>query len=198
LRQPARNGVSLALLGPDGAGKSTAARQVVEAYPFPATVIYMGIGGPPGKRRRRLPALIAMTAIGLMVQWRRYLAGRLLQLRGHLVVFDRYMEEIWLPQPSEASGIRRAGRRLRRALSCPPADVMIVLDSPGALMFERKAEHDPSWLESERQRYLQLAERMPGVVVVDNTRPQHQLIRDINAILWARLRARLAGAFRHR
>ena len=43
-RSPARwGGVTVALVGPDGAGKSTIARSVIEHLPYDATTVYMGI-----------------------------------------------------------------------------------------------------------------------------------------------------------
>ena len=43
-RSPARwGGMTVALIGPDGAGKSTIARSVIDHLPFDATTVYMGI-----------------------------------------------------------------------------------------------------------------------------------------------------------
>jgi thymidylate kinase len=198
LLQPSRRGVTLALLGPDGAGKTTMARLVGAGYPFPSESVYMGVGGPPGGPRRPVPSLMVRSALGLLVQWASYLKGLRYQLQGRLVIFDRYMEDPWLPQPAEPSRVRRGGRWLRRALTCPPPDVTVVLDMPGQVMYERKREHDPAWLEAQRQRYLRMASQRRDVVVIDNTQPQDAVCGQIQALLWERLRTRLSGASVHR
>ena len=68
----------------------------------------------------------------------RFLAGLYHQYRGRLVIFDRYMEDPWLPLPAGAPLPRRIGRRVRAAISCPPADLMLVLDAPGTEMYARE------------------------------------------------------------
>ena len=38
-----RRGFTLALIGPDGAGKTTVARRLAEVLPLPVTYLYMGV-----------------------------------------------------------------------------------------------------------------------------------------------------------
>jgi hypothetical protein len=105
-----------------------------------------------------------------------------------MVIFDRYMEDPWLPLPANTTILRRVGRRVRAAVSCPPADLMLVLDAPGAEMFSRKGEHSASLLEEQRQRYLRLGERIPNVVVLDATTGARAVQRKTAGLIWRRYR----------
>ena len=185
---------SIALLGPDGAGKSTLAATLEERYPFATRRIYMGVGPPPGTPRK--PFLLAAPAAagGLLLQWSRFLAGRYHQYRGRLVIFDRYMEDPWLPLPAGSSMTRRIGRRVRAAISCPPADLMLVLDAPGAAMYARKGEHSAHLLEQQRQRYLRLGERVPNVFIIDGTAGADAVARRAMGLIGERLADMWGGA----
>ena len=189
-----RRAPSVALLGPDGAGKSTLALTLEDRYPFATRRIYMGVGPPPGTPRKRFLLAASASAAGLLLQWWRFLTGRYHQYRGRLVIFDRYMEDPWLPLPPGASVARRIGRRVRSAISCPPADLMVVLDAPGAAMFGRKGEHSAGLLEAQRERYLRLGDRVPNVIVVDTTAGAEAVARRVAGLLWERLVATWGGA----
>jgi thymidylate kinase len=188
---------SVALLGPDGAGKSTLAATLEERYPFATRRIYMGVGPPPGTPRKPFVLAAPASAGGLLLQWSRFLAGRYHQYRGRLVIFDRYMEDPWLPLPAGASLPRRIGRRVRAAISCPPADLMLVLDAPGSEMYARKGEHSATLLEVQRQRYLRLGERVPHAIVIDATAGTDAVARRAAALIWRRLQVTWGGASRN-
>ena len=147
----------------------------------------MGVGPPPGTPRRPFLVAVPASIAGLVLQWSRFLTGRYHQYRGRLVIFDRYMEDPWLPLPPGTSVLRRIGRRIRSAISCPPADLMLVLDAPGTAMFARKGEHSAGHLEAQRQRYLRLGERIPNVVVIDATAGADPVARRAAELLWRRL-----------
>ncbi len=169
-------GLSVALLGPDGAGKSTLAAGIQHSFQVPARVLYMGLGADsqdsPGW-------LLRLGRVGrLLTIWGRYLNARYDQVRGRLVIFDRYTYDALLT-PSE--GLTRFSRLSRwvRAHACPPPDLAVLLDVPGDVMYQRKGEHSPAHLEAERQRFLALRERIPQMVVVDATRAAETVRADV-------------------
>ena len=173
----------VAFLAPDGAGKSTVVRGVQESFYFPVRSIYMGLYQKDGSTKKRAP----VPGIGFMrrmfTQWGRYLAARYYQFQGRLVVFDRYSYDALLPSPKPLSPLRRV-RRWLLGHTCPAPDIVIVLDAPGELLFDRKGEHTANLLEAQRQGYLKLGQQVPGVVVVDATKSADLVRREVTGLIW--------------
>jgi hypothetical protein len=181
-------GLSVALLGPDGAGKSTAASALAASFPIPVRTVYLS---PAQPRRRPAPpgAGLALRIADLLGRWARGFGHR---ARGRLVVFDRYPYDALLP-PRRPLG--RLGR-LRRAVlgrACPPPGLTVVLDAPGALLHARKGEHDPDALEAERRGFLALAGGRRHAVVLDAAQDADAVRRDLTAAIWTAYRRRWAS-----
>lgn len=176
-------GLSVALLGPDGAGKSTLSAGFDEAFPVPVRRIYLGVygrglgGATKGSGGRfGLPGRLVWV-------WRRSLSAAWQRSRGRIVVFDRHVLDLALAAPGSG---RKA--RLRRSLlvrASPTPGLSIVLDVPGDELFRRKGEHDPESLERQRSRYLELAERLPHAMVIDASADADTVRRRVIAAIWA-------------
>ncbi len=183
--------LSVAILAPDGAGKSTLAHAIRTEFFFPVTTAYMGlypratrVAGP----RRLAGWTFAQRVLG---QWRRYAVARWQQARGRFVIFDRYCYDACIPA---ASGAGSALRRLRRWLLahvCPAPDLVIVLDVPADTMYARKHEHDACFLERQRQHYLRLAQALPQAIVVDGSGTADAVRRCVTAAIWRLFAARM-------
>lgn len=178
--------LTLALLAPDGAGKSTLAEALPQHFFAPMRAIYMGSYG-----RASRPLLLPGLAGRVLEHWRRWLEARWRLGRGEFVVFDRHPLEARLDPPREAGALRRA-RRWLLGHSCPAPDLAIVLDAPGELLHARKGEHSAAALERQRLGYLRLARRLRGSAVVDATRDADAVRREVGELVWRRYVARLA------
>jgi thymidylate kinase len=201
-------GLSVALLAPDGAGKSTLAKALTRDLYLRGRLIYMGtnvdastVGLPTtrwlhrrlkasnGKLRKRNPNWLMLKALSfvnrLLEQWYRAGAAIYYLMSGRLVVFDRYFYDSWI-SPARR-GFNTPWKRLRRTLFesiCPTPDLVILLDAPGQLLYDRKHEHTPEWLEQQRRAYLGLRDRLPQMRVIDATNQAEEVKREVTALIW--------------
>ncbi len=204
-----RRGMMVALLAPDGAGKSTLANALVQEAQLQARLIYAGtnidastISLPstrwlhkrvkPGSGASSL-ARITFNAMRfcnrLVEQWCRFGVAAYHRWRGRLVIFDRYVYDSWLVQRATTRW-----KRLRRwllELGWPQPDLVILLNAPGDLLYQRKHEHTPEWLEQQRRAYLNLRDRLPQMVVVDATREAKEVRQEVVALIWDRCRSQV-------
>ncbi len=186
-RKGRTTGCTIALLGPDGAGKSTLAAGIREALPLPVHLIYMGVFRNDARQLawRRIPG--AGLLLRLCRLWWRSTRARYHRSRGHVVVFDRYVFDATLRPGTRGLRTRLSYWLLER--SCPPPDLVLLLDAPGAVMFARKNEHDAQLLEERRQHYLALVTRLPQAHVIDATLPRDQVLAAAVARIWKALTA---------
>jgi hypothetical protein len=187
-----RRGLSLALLGPNGVGKSTAAAGLQHSFPFESRIVYMGVWKAVERSRRRTPAVTEIVLRPIRI-WRSYLVAQYHQLRGRLVVFDRYVYEAMLPARPPLTGLKRPYFWLL-AHAVPRARAGVVLDVPGSVAYGRKQENPPDELESERQTYMKIAGRVDSVELVDAGADADTVRAEITTIIWRKLAARWQGA----
>jgi thymidylate kinase len=183
-----RRGLSVALLGPDGAGKSTLADGIEASFRFPVRRVYMGLW----QRREAVSGahrVILEVALRPFVAWGRYLASLGHRALGRLVVFDRYVYDALLPPSPPLAWLKRPYFRLLSRL-CPAPDLVMVLDVPGEVMHARKGEHDGRRLEVEREHFARLLPRLPNAERVDADRPPEVVLADVLGRIWARYAAR--------
>lgn len=204
-----RHGLSVALLAPDGAGKSTLAYQLSRDPLLRARLIYMGtnvrantVGLPTTawlhlqiKKRttngaaRILRLLKAAAFVNRVIeQWYRSITAMYHLVRGRFVIYDRYMYDSWLI--SRKMNWRKRLRRGLLEICCAPPDLVILLDAPGEVLFQRKGEHSPEWLEQQRQGYLKLAERLPQMCIIDAQQSAEQVRRQATSLIWRAYGAR--------
>jgi thymidylate kinase len=173
-------GVSVALLAPDGAGKSTLAEGLAEDPSLPVWTVYMGLY-PRTARRFAVPGV--GFCIRVASQWRHYLLARWRRARGAIVVFDRYPYDARL-QPRRSGGRLDRLRRWLLGHVLPPPDLVIVLDAPAEVLRDRKDEQDVEELRRQRAEYLRLAGRLPcRTFVVDAARGECEVRREVTELI---------------
>jgi thymidylate kinase len=182
-------GFVLVLLGPDGSGKSTVARQLaVSATGLFNSVEHLHLRprflrGTEPQGRDNVPNPHARPPRGRCASWSKllffildYWLGYLFRLshrlaKGELVIWDRHIVDI-LVDPARA---RYGGGPLavRIAVHCvPQPDLFVALDVEAAVAFARKREVSREEFERQRAAYGSLARaRGNGVVVDASERP---------------------------
>lgn len=175
--------LTVALLAPDGAGKSTLAAALEQGFYFPVRRVYMGLYGRESRPlvSTRLPG--ARLGGRVLRQWLRYAAASLHRLRGRFIVFDRYGYDALLHGHRDR-GLASRWRRRLLGHACPPPDLVLLLDAPGATLHARKREHDPEILERQRQAYLDLCSRLGNCTVLDATADPAAVLREATAAIW--------------
>jgi hypothetical protein len=188
---PRRHGLTVAVLAPDGAGKSTAVERLRQELPLPVRGLYMGLFSR--ERPVPTPPIPGLgTLVRLLRQWRGYLTSRRHRRAGAVVLCDRYCYDALLPGRGRDTWLRRR-RRWLLGHACPPPDLTVVLDAPGTVLHERKPEHDPAELEQRRQGYLALARRY-GWQVLDASQEVEVVHRALADAIWGAYRRRVERA----
>jgi thymidylate kinase len=208
---------AIALIGPDGAGKTTLTAMLVASDVLPFRYLYMGIN--TGSSNIALPssrlAERAKARFGSRIEWGRrgwmWRLARLLnriaeewfrqcvswyyQARGFTVLYDRHFIFDFSNELQDAvtEPLDKRVHRWLLQVCYPQPDMVILLDAPGALLFARKGESSPAELEQRRQALLREAARRRDVVRVDATRPLPHVYAEIEELIVSRFGGRTTG-----
>ena len=188
-RLPRARGRSVALLGPDGSGKSTLAKGIAASFPLPSRLLYMGLWG------RDEPA----TALGMVLAaakrpprvWVRYGVSQYHRFRGRLVIFDRYPYDAYQPAAPPLVALKRVYFAVL-ARCCPAPDLVLLIDTPPEVAFERKPEDPLEHLAALHGAYMALAPRVPHVQILRGDRTAEQVRADAMGRIWRMHLARWA------
>lgn len=180
-----RRGISVAVIGPDGAGKTELVRSLARDLPLPTLVQYMGLTGGrmPRADALRVPGLVFLARVGIL--WIRFARGLLHTARGGIVVFERYTLDGYVPSGIPLGPAGRLSRRLQRR-ACPLPDLVLLLDASGRTLHERSGEYDADVLERWRAAFMELERRVPGLVKLNAEQPADDVRRAALAHVWRR------------
>lgn len=140
----------------------------------------------PAGRLLRTPLRAARKLLGLgnrlLEEWYRGGVAWMLLRKGHIVVFDRHFAyDFYHLDPAEpwSRTLKRRIHGFLRRHTLPEPDLVICLDAPGAVVFARKGEFDPDYLEQRRQEYLGLGGVIRNFCVVDADRDLETVAADV-------------------
>jgi thymidylate kinase len=190
-----RRGLSVAVVGPDGAGKSTLVEGLARSLPWPVLVRYMGLtgGNMPKADGLRVPGLVFLARV--MILWSRYARGAYHRAGGGIVVFERYTLDGAVPSGVRLSMAGRLSRRLQRRV-CPLPDLVLLLDASGETMYARSGEYETAVLEAWRAAYHRLRTSVPHLELIDAEQPAGAVRREAERWIWHRYAELHAGGSR--
>lgn len=205
----------LAMLGLDGAGKSTVIQDLanrLEHWPAckgvsiqhwrPGVVFSPGDSGPvtdPHGAPPRCGVSSVAKIIMIVADWSLGYTTRIANnlARNKVVLFDRHYVDLLVdPRRYRYGGPMWLARLVGRLV--PKPDIFILLDLPAEVAHARKPEIELAEARRLRERYLDLAREI-GAHVVDASRPLDEVVAEVEEIILdhmqRRTRARLERLF---
>ena len=178
-------GLSVALIGPDGAGKSTLTEGLANSTGLPTRRIYMGLWQGEGETGDPVPLAAAILAAARrpVRSWRRAAVALYHQGRGRTVVFDRHPYDALLPPGPPHLRLKQIFFGFL-ARSVPPPSIVLVLDLPAEITHQRRPEEDPVQLATARDAYLALARQLRQAEVINADRTPDELRVEATARIW--------------
>jgi glycosyltransferase involved in cell wall biosynthesis len=209
---------AVAIIGVDGAGKTTIGRMLEQSPHLCVKYLYMGRNPDasnvtlPFARLVESATLLARAAAArgqsrlvepmrvayrVAIEWHRQIVSWWYQLLGYVVVYDRHFPFDYPPAvPGRAEPLACRFHRWLLTHWYPRPDLVIHLDAPTEILLHRKREL-PAEIVARKAAELRLtARRASRVVVVDAARPLAQVYGDVARLVESVLggRARATGA----
>lgn len=206
-------GLLMAVMGPDGAGKSTVIKDLVEAvgpafqhhriFHWRPMLLWRresksDTSRPHEQREHSCSWSIARLFAHLLDYWLGYwLVIRPLLARSGLVVFDRYFDDVLIdPKRYRYGGPLWLARVLRPMIPTP--DLVVVLDASEEVLLSRKQEVAPEELRRQRLLYSKSVKGgAPGTRVISAAASVSHVVAEVATAVIERLSRRFERQHRH-
>ncbi len=145
---------------------------------------------PKSSIKRALRGLkLNLRMMNLMAEeWFRQIVVWYYLRKGFIVIFDRHFFTDYYAHDISGNGSKRPlinrfhGFMLNRLY--PRPNLVICLDAPAKVLFERKGEGTLALLESRRQEYLQLRDVLDHFVIIDADQPEETVVEQVIDVIW--------------
>jgi thymidylate kinase len=221
---------SIAIIGQDGAGKTTISNMVLEKLPFKMKYIYMGRNVESGNimlptswlvhyykiyryrkshkglnydnakklslheldKNRKVDTRGKFSATlrllnRLIEEWFRLSVSWYYQFLGYIVVYDRHFIFDYAPDPKDTFSNNRVTTKIHNwtlnNLYEKPG-LVIFLNAPAEILFSRKGEATPKYLEAKNRVFLNVGERMPNFKIVDASEPLEKVFGNVKKYIF--------------
>jgi thymidylate kinase len=184
-----------AILGPDGAGKSTVIEMTRERLvgEFPKITTFhfapppFGRAHPPTSAPHARPPRGLLPSVAKALYWAlAFVSGYRLSVRpalarGEMVLFDRYLADAIVdPRRYRYGGPMWLLRILARI--CPAPDVVFLLDAPVGELLARKAEITPEEALRQRESYGRLVGEMRSGIIIRSA-PVDDVVAQVEQVI---------------
>lgn len=215
---------TVALIGGDGAGKTTIAHAVIQSSGLPMKYLYMGLSTRSSNRalptsrlvlflKRRMYKKAAQKSASplpdempasqleyieethgwvwntarflnrLTEAWYRQLISMNYQMHGYVVLYDRHFFFDTAPGVinSQNQSLLLLDRLYFWLMShwYPRPTLTIFLDAPPSLLYRRKGEATPEYLEQQRGIFLEQGKTLTHFIRVDASQPLDKVLGDV-------------------
>jgi len=191
-------GLFIAVLGPDGVGKSTliesmevqlsgAFRRTANFHLRPGVFGKNDQGNPVTDPHGKPPRSFPVSVLKIAYYFADYTLGYLFKLypkfvRSTLVIFDRYFDDILVdPTRYRYGGPSWLVKFMRYFI--PRPDLFLVLDASENAIFKRKQEVEKDELNRQRRAYVDMAVRLSNAYILDSSRTPEKLAGDASEIV---------------
>lgn len=212
-------GMSIAILAPDGGGKSTIISRLTDScsgsfdvcYKYFRPGLFKNVGqykpnatpepkdnpNPHGKK----PNGLLKSFVRFLIYNVDFIVGYLLivwpaKIKRKLVIFDRYYYDYFADIYRYHYSFPKYVPRLFLFM-IPSPDLTFILDAPAEVLFERKKELPLEELVRQRDAFLKFAKNRKNVFVIDANRPIEDIVKDITSKVFMTKNHRTLKIFRN-